>query len=193
MNCDDKGADVISFCENIDSTACGTYEREDSSMMCGSDIRFEVGSDTKDGTLLIGGDDFECDSEWGSSFVFNISQIPQGAVIENASLSLFQLSYTSTVQVGVYIFSVGVDTYILRGSCGVENAVALFTNPEQVNYPFTVDVTSVVQEHIDNEMEYIGFLLVAATNAVGTNSRIIVADSTVDNSPQLIVRTPDCQ
>lgn len=172
-------------------TLCGHDEREDGAGGCPGEAAFKAGVPSADLHLKIGGEAWGCDSEWASSFEFDLGLLPGGAEIYIATLVVRKTGYSDDSQgftyLGAYAYDpTGAEVPVARDDLTPETALAI-VYPSAANTDLSFDVTAAVQAWAAAGAAKAGLLLAPVYSEIGYEDWISVGGCGYAVPPRLIV------
>lgn len=170
---------------------CGNDEREDGVGTCPVEAAFKAGVPSADLHLKIGGETWGCDSEWASSFEFDLSSLPAGAEVYVATLVVRKTGYSDDSQgftyLGAYAYDpTGAEVPVAREDLTPETALAI-AYPSAANTDLSFDVTAAVQAWAATGAARAGLLLAPVYPEIGYEDWISVGGCGYAVPPRLIV------
>lgn len=179
----------VALTVNLAPTRCGESERVFGTPPCPQDPAFLAGTVSSETSLKVGGNAYGCDSEWGTSLEFDLTPVPEGQVINSATLVVHKTGYADDAQGFAYLGAfrypaTGAEVAVPREDLTPETAEDILY-PPAANTDLSFDVTSAVQEMISDETKMAGFLLAGIYSEVGYHDYIFIGGATSSNPPRL--------
>lgn len=181
----------VALTVNLAPTRCGESERVFGTPPCPQDPAFLAGTVCSEMSLKVGGNAYGCDSEWGTSLEFDLTPVPEGQVINSATLVVRKTGYADDAQGFAYLGAfrypaTGAEVAVPRDDLTPETAEDILY-PPAANTDLYFDVTSAVQEMISDEGKLVGFILAGVYSEAGYHDYIFVGGTTNSNPPCLEV------
>lgn len=175
----------------LSPTLCGHDEREEGAGNCPIEAAFKAGAPSADLHLKIGGEAWGCDSEWASSFEFDLGSLPAGAEVYIATLVVRKTGTSDDAQgftyLGAYAYDpTGAEVPVARGDLTPETALAI-VYPSAANTDLSFDVTAAVQTWLAAGAAKAGLLLAPVYPEIGYEDWISVGGCGYAVPPRLIV------
>ena len=169
----------------------GDDEREDAASPCLQEAAFQAGIASTELNLKVGGNSFGCDSEFATSVEFDLSAIPTGLPIYSATLIVRKTGYSDDAAGFAYIgaFAYGATGSVVqvpRDDLSLDTALDVLYPPAQ-NTDLSFDVTSAVQDWIDDGEARGGLLISGIYSEAGYEDWISIGGMGYSQPPRLVV------
>lgn len=169
----------------------GDDEREDGVGTCLNETTFYAGTVATAANLKIGGEAAGCDSEWGSSLEFDLSDIPPHQPVLSATLIVRKTGYSDDSQgfayLGAYAYAAtGGVVSLDRAALTPETALDVLY-PSAANVDLSFDVTAGVLDLVNDGMTRLGVFLAGVYSEVGYEDWISIGGTTSYAPPRLVV------
>ncbi len=167
----------------------GDDEREDALGCYEPD--FLAGTSSTEVNLKAGGNAWGCSSEWAMSVEFDLSDIPVGLAVFNATFTVRKTGYADD---SIGFFPLGLFAYSATGGVvGVPRAnLTLETlldavSPSSPNVDHSFDVTEFIRDAVDDGETRVGLLLASVYNEAGYHDFIYLGGAGHSSPPRLVV------